>query len=377
MSPLGVLYTIADAAHMVWPPVAAVSDVVARRYRAAWPLNATEVAHAIPVMQASHSGLRDLPPPRLATIRRLAQRWGQPAVVDAKPGASGVIAADFVAKSAPDGHTVFFTLPLTHVNVPILQTKVPYDPVRDFAPLSMLATGGPMLVARANAPYGNVREFVEFARRQTKPLSYGTWGTGSTAHLFGELLKRQTGTQLLHVAYKAEAAVHNDLFGESLDFGWANPSTARGHTQAGKMKVLGIAGTRRVSAMPQVPTFGEQGFQGFDIDSWIGVYGPARLPEPIALAWKYDIAADRWSEIAPLPSARRWVCMVSAQSRSRQSSGWCCKVDHAACTSRSASARSPIWMSNFASVSWQVVRADSSSCGSAMCSRRRCRAASG
>lgn len=220
-----------------------------------------------------------------AYAERLQQRWGQPVIVDAKPGASGVIAADFVAKSAPDGHTVFFTLPLTHVNVPILQAKVPYDPVRDFAPLSMLATGGPMLVARANAPYGNVREFVEFARRQTKPLSYGTWGTGSTAHLFGELLKRQTGTQLLHVAYKAEAAVHNDLFGESLDFGWANPSTARGHTQAGKMKVLGIAGTRRVSAMPQVPTFGEQGFQGFDIDSWIGVYAPARTPPAIVDAW--------------------------------------------------------------------------------------------
>lgn len=216
---------------------------------------------------------------------RLQQRWGQPVIIDAKPGASGVIAADFVAKAAPDGHTVMVTLPLTHVNVPILQAKLPYDPVKDFAPLSMLATGGPMLVARANAPYANVREFVEFARRQTKPLNYGTWGNGSTAHLFGELLRRQTGTALTHAAYKAEAAVHNDLFGEALDFAWANPSTARGHTQAGKMKVLGIAGTRRVSVMPQVPTFGEQGFQGFDIDSWIGVYAPARTSAAVVDAW--------------------------------------------------------------------------------------------
>ena len=216
---------------------------------------------------------------------RLQQRWGQPVIIDAKPGASGVIAADFVAKAAPDGHTVMVTLPLTHVNVPILQAKLSYDPVKDFAPLSMLATGGPMLVARANAPYANVREFVEFARRQTKPLNYGTWGNGSTAHLFGELLRRQTGTALTHAAYKAEAAVHNDLFGEALDFAWANPSTARGHTQAGKMKVLGIAGTRRVSVMPQVPTFGEQGFQGFDIDSWIGVYAPARTSAAVVDAW--------------------------------------------------------------------------------------------
>ena len=215
---------------------------------------------------------------------KLAARWGQPVVVEPKAGAAGIIAADFVAKAAPDGHTVLMTLPLTHVNHAILQPKLPYDPVKDFQPLSMIATGGPMIVARASAPYSNPKEFVAFARQKGR-MTYGTWGNGSTAHLWGELLKRQTGTDLVHVAYKSEAAAHNDLFGEQLDFAWANPSTARNQSQAGKMKVLGIAAQRRVSTLPEVPTFTEQGFAGFDIESWIGIYAPAKTPETIVQAW--------------------------------------------------------------------------------------------
>ena len=229
---------------------------------------------------------------------KLSARWGQPVVVDAKPGASGIIAADFVAKAAPDGHTVMMTLPLTHVNNAILQPRLPYDPVRDFQPLSMIATGGPMIVTRANAPYSNLKEFIEFAKRKGR-MTYGTWGNGSTAHLFGELLKRQTGADLVHVAYKAESAAHNDLFGEQLDFAWANPSTARNQTQGGKMKVLGIAAESRVSALPNVPTFKEQGFSGFDIESWIGIYAPAKTPEPIVQAW---VAALR--EITAMPDVQ-------------------------------------------------------------------------
>jgi tripartite-type tricarboxylate transporter receptor subunit TctC len=227
---------------------------------------------------------------------KLTARWNQPSVIEPRPGAAGILAADLVAKAAPDGHTVLFTLPLTHVNAAILQPKLPYDPVRDFQPLSMLATGGPMLVARADAPYSNVKEFVEFAKKQAKGLTYGTWGTGSTAHLFGELLKRQSGTNLIHAAYKAEAAAHNDMFGGVLDFAWANPATARAQTQGGRMKVLGITGTNRVSTMPTVATFREQGFNGFDIDSWIGVYAPARTPQPVVDAW---VAALR--EITAMP----------------------------------------------------------------------------
>jgi len=215
---------------------------------------------------------------------KLQQRWGQAIVVDPKPGASGIIAADYVAKSAPDGYTVMMTLPLTHVNNAILQPKLPYDPVKSFTPLSMLAVGGPMLVVRANAPLNNLKDLVEYAKKKGS-LSYGTWGNGSSAHLFGELLAQQSGTQLVHAAYKSEAAAHNDLLGELLDFAWANPSTARAQVQGGKMKVLGVAGTRRVSTMPQITTFSEQGFKGFDVDSWIGMYAPANLPTELQNTW--------------------------------------------------------------------------------------------
>jgi len=210
----------------------------------------------------------------------LKQRFGQPVIVDAKPGASGIVAADFVAKAPPDGYTLMLTLSLTHTTVPLLQQKVPYDPVRDFQPLTKIATGGPMFVVPASAPPSNLKEFVAWAQAKGR-VTYGTWGNGSAAHLFGELFKRQTGAPLEHVPYKGEAAAHLDMFGGVLDTAWANPATARTHLQAGKIKVLGIIGSQRVGTLPSVPTFTEQGFEGFGLDSWMGFFAPARTPAPV------------------------------------------------------------------------------------------------
>ncbi len=211
----------------------------------------------------------------------LKQRWNQPVIVDAKPGASGIVAADFVAKAPPDGYTLMLTLSLTHTTVPLLQQKVPYDPVRDFLPLSKVATGGPMFVVPASAPPNDLKAFVDWAKAKGR-VTYGTWGNGSSAHLFGELFKRLTGAPMDHVPYKGEAAAHLDMFGGVLDAAWANPATARTHLQAGKIKVLGIIGSRRVGTIPRVPTFTEKGFDGFALDSWMGFFAPARTPAAVA-----------------------------------------------------------------------------------------------
>ena len=242
---------------------------------------------------------------------KLRERWKQPVIVEAKPGASGTLAADFVAKAPPDGTTFLVTLSLTHINNAILQKTIPYDPFRDFAPLSQLAVGyGPALIAPAAAPFNDVRELVAYARQKPAGLTYGTWGTGSTPHLFGEMLAKQAGIRLVQVPYKGEGAAHLDLIGGTLDIAWANSGTARTLLNSNRIKVLGATGSRRSQVLAQTPLFGEQGFDGFEPTTWIGAYAPARTPpaivEELSAALREatrqpDIAA-RWRDIGFEPA---------------------------------------------------------------------------
>lgn len=243
---------------------------------------------------------------------RLRQRWKQPVIVEPKPGASGTLAADTVAKAPPDGTTFLITLSLTHINNAVLQKNLPYDPFRDFQPVSQLAVGyGPALLARADAPFDDLRGMVEAAKKKPGGLTYGTWGTGSTPHLYGTLLAKEAGVPLVHVPYKGEAAADLDLIGGALDLAWANSGTARNLLKSGKVKVLGATGSRRSDVLPDTPLFGEQGFKGFEPTTWIGAYAPAKTPKPIveelaaALreATQAPEIAARWHDIGFEPTA--------------------------------------------------------------------------
>jgi len=242
---------------------------------------------------------------------RLRARWSQPVIVEAKPGASGTRAADLVAKAPPDGTTFLITLSLTHINNVVVQKNIPYDPFRDFEPLSQLAVGyGPALIAPAGAPFSDLRELIAYAKRKPAGLTYGTWGTGSTPHLFSELLARQAGVQLVHVPYKGEAAAHLDLFAGALDLAWANTGTARTHLVSHKVKVLGATGSKRSDVLPDTPLFGEQGFSGFELTTWIGAYAPARtrpavvseLSAALREATRAPEIAARWRDIGFEPT---------------------------------------------------------------------------
>lgn len=251
-----------------------------------------------------------------ATVRlyaeRLRERWKQPVIVEAKPGASGTLAADMVAKAPPDGTTFLITLSLTHINNVVLQKNIPYDPFKDFEPVSLLAMGyGPALLAPAGAPFDDLKGLVSYAKAKPNGLTYGTWGQGSTPHLFGEMLAQQSGIKLVHVPYKGEAAAHLDLLGGSLELAWANSGTARSHLSANKVKVLGATGSRRSDVLPSTPLFGEQGFQGFEVTTWIGAYAPAKTPKAViaelhaalAAATKAPEVAKRWQDIGFEPMA--------------------------------------------------------------------------
>ena len=214
----------------------------------------------------------------------LAQRLGQPVVVEARAGANGIIGADAVAKSAPDGYTLLLHSSAHAINASLYR-KLPFDTERSFAPVAPVVAPGAFVIAvNPQLPVTTLREFVEYARARPDTVSYGSAGIGNGLHLAGEMLSQQAGIKLLHVPYKGAAPIVNDLVGGQIQMMFNSPLALQAFVRDGKLRLLAQTGTKRMASLPDVPTVAESGVAGlanYEATSWYGLYAPAGTPADV------------------------------------------------------------------------------------------------
>jgi len=219
--------------------------------------------------------------------QKLQDTWGQPVLIDYKPGAGTAIGADFVAKSAPDGHTIGFVNSSFAVN-PTLRKKLPYDTQKDLVGVTQLFNMQLALVARTDAPFNNLKELIQFARKNPGKLNYGTPGAGSTTHLGAELLKREAGFDMQHIGMKGSAPAHTELLGGRLDIVVDPFLSILPHVQAGKMKIIATMGDKRVAGY-DYPTVAET-LPGFNVGAMLGFIAPSSTPKSVIQKIQADTA---------------------------------------------------------------------------------------
>lgn len=203
----------------------------------------------------------------------------QQVIVDNKPGASGFIGADAAARSAPDGYTVFITTNTTHAAAEHLYKKLPYDPVKDFAPITGLGKGGQIMVVNSQSAVTSVKDFITQAKKEPGKISFGSGS--SSSRIAGELFQQMAGVQLLHVPYKSNTFAVTDLLGGQIQMMITDSATGLPHVKSGKLRALGVSTKARSPLAPEVPTIDEAGVKGYDIGYWFAAYAPAKTPQPI------------------------------------------------------------------------------------------------
>jgi len=213
----------------------------------------------------------------------LSKRIGQPVVVDNKGGAAGILGTDAVAKAPADGHTLLLTLSTSMLINQFLYTKLPYNPQKDLALITQVAAAPVTLVVHPSVPANNMKELLAYVKTQKGKLSYGSWGTGSYAHLAGAYMSKTTDSDMVHVAYKGEAPMIQELIGGQLQLCFSSALNTKPFIDAGRVKAIGVTGTQRMDILPKVPTIFEQGVQddAYSIFGWVAVGAPAGTPKDV------------------------------------------------------------------------------------------------
>ena len=228
--------------------------------------------------------------------QKLQDAWGQPVVVENKPGAGGNIGADAVAKSAPDGYTLVMGALSTHAVNPHLFAKMPYDALKDFAPVTLVAVTPNVLVVNPSVAAGSVKELIALARASPGKLAFASGSNGSAGHLAGELFKTLAGIDIVHVPYKGGAPAMQDLLGGQIQFMFDNLANSMAQMKAGKLKAFAVTTARRSALAPELPTMAEVGVTGFDISTWYGIMAPANTPPEIVRKLNAEIVKMLGSE---------------------------------------------------------------------------------
>jgi tripartite-type tricarboxylate transporter receptor subunit TctC len=227
--------------------------------------------------------------------QKMQESWQQTVVVENKPGAGGTIGNNLVAKAPADGYTVLFGIVALVQQMTLM--KLPYDPLKDFAPISRVAVTPAVFAASTSLPVNNLAELIKLVKANPGKYSFGTYGPGTSAHLQGELLNLQTGMDLLHIPYQGAAPLVTAMLGGQLSTSFMDAGSSRQHIP--KFKVLGVTGSERLSWLPNVPTFKEQGLNSFEPMGWLGLLLPAATPKPVV-----DKFSAETQRILKLPDVR-------------------------------------------------------------------------